>query len=232
VGSELAGKQWGAAIRPTTDQTGHASVRAAPSPDEVREQVDRILRSPALRASPRRRAFLRYVVEETLAGRAAALKGTAVAQAVFGRDDTFDQQADPVVRIEARRLRRDLDGYYIDAGSIDPLRITIPKGGYVPHFEWWQNAGLPPARQPEAAAFEPPPAVTPAPVADAPAVSGGRSRGYLRGMPAWAALLAVVLFAAAAVGLWLRFDRVPPGDEALGPSVIVLPFEPLGSTDD
>ena len=54
--------------------------------------------------------------------------------AVFGRGETFDPQSDPVVRLEARRLRRDLDSYYVDAGARDPVRITIPEGRLRPAF--------------------------------------------------------------------------------------------------
>ena len=79
-----------------------------PSVGDVHAQLERILGSPAVRLSPRRRALLRYLVEETLAGRGDLLKGFSVALAVFGRDESFDPQADPVVRFEARRLRRDL----------------------------------------------------------------------------------------------------------------------------
>jgi TolB-like protein len=107
-----------------------------PSPAECRQQMERILANPTLQASARRRALFRYLVEEALAGRGAGLKGYSIALAVFGRDDNFDPQSDPVVRLEARRLRRDLDGYYAGPGGRDGLRISIPKGGYVPHFEW------------------------------------------------------------------------------------------------
>ena len=77
-------------------------------------------------------------MDETLAGRSDGLKGYSLGLAVFGRGETFDAQSDPVVRLEARRLRRDLDTYYVDAGARDPVRITIPKGHYVPHFAWHQ----------------------------------------------------------------------------------------------
>ena len=112
-----------------------ASAGAQPSPDEVRAQMRRILADPTLQAGPARRELLRFVVEETLAGHADRLKGFTIALAVFGRTDDFDPQTDPVVRVEARRLRRDLDSYYVTAGKGDPLVISIPKGGYVPHFE-------------------------------------------------------------------------------------------------
>ena len=105
-----------------------------PSPDEVRAQLARILGSPEFVVPERSRGFLRYVVEETLAGRAERLKGYTIAVEVFERDASFDAQADPVVRIEAGRLRRALERYYLVAGQADPVLIEIPKGGYVPVF--------------------------------------------------------------------------------------------------
>ncbi len=175
--------------------------------------------------------MLRFVVEETLAGRGNRLKGFALAIAVFGRDETFNSQSDPVVRFEARRLRRDLDSYYMNAGRGDPVRITIPKGGYSPHFELQPHADPSHDQQSEAAPPEPPPPA-PALAADAPAVAGKPSRGHVGGIRARAPLVAVALFALAAVGAWLWFGRAPPLQEARGPSIIVLPFERLGSSDD
>ena len=70
------------------------------------------------------------MVEELLAGRADRLKGYTIATDVFGRDESFDPQTDPVVRLEARRLRRALEHCYLTAGRDDPIRIEIPKGGY------------------------------------------------------------------------------------------------------
>jgi adenylate cyclase len=104
-------------------------------PNAIRLQLDRILSSPEFRATKRNHAFLRYVVEETLAGRARFIKGYNVAQSVFNRDASFDPQLDPVVRIEASSLRRGLERYYLTAGREDPIRIELPKGGYVPIFD-------------------------------------------------------------------------------------------------
>ena len=112
-----------------------------PSPDDVRAELQRILESRDFTPREQRRKFLRYVVEEALAGRSRSLKGVAIAMSVFDRDETFDQQIDPIVRLEARRLRRDLDSYYATAGRNDPVRISIPKGGYVPLFEKQRSAG-------------------------------------------------------------------------------------------
>jgi hypothetical protein len=112
-----------------------------PAAEDIRAQLERIIASAAFRPSPRRVALLRFVVEETLQGRANRIKGFAVAIAVFERDETFDSQSDPVVRLEARRLRHDIDGYYADEGRHDPIRISIPKGAYVPSFAWQDRAG-------------------------------------------------------------------------------------------
>ena len=85
-------------------------------------------------ASERNRSFLRHVVEETLAGRAERIKAYNIATSVFGRDDRFDPQLDSIVRIEAGRLRRSLERYYLTSGRDDPVRIGVPKGSYVPTF--------------------------------------------------------------------------------------------------
>lgn len=101
---------------------------------QIRRQLDHILASDAFDASARNRMFLRYVVDETLAGRPEYIKGYTVAQQVFQRDASFDPQLDPVVRIEASRLRRSLERYYLTAGKHDRIRVDLPKGGYVPRF--------------------------------------------------------------------------------------------------
>jgi adenylate cyclase len=102
----------------------------------VRAALERLLASPGFDGSARHRRLLGYLVEETLAGRADRLKGLTIAIDVFGRDAaTYDREADPVVRIEAAKLRRRLKSYYLTAGQEDPIRIDLPKGTYVPTFE-------------------------------------------------------------------------------------------------
>jgi hypothetical protein len=102
----------------------------------IRAQLKRVLGASPLQANERRSAFLRYVVDETLAGRAERLKGYNIAVEALGRDETFNPQTDPVVRLEARQLRNDLAHYFLNVGPDDPVRIDIPKGGYVPTFAW------------------------------------------------------------------------------------------------
>ena len=105
-----------------------------PDAEAVQGQLDRILSSPGFLAAPQRSSFLRYVVEETLAGRSSQIKQYTVAVRAFGRDPSFNPQIDNIVRIEARGLRRALRKYYESQGSNDPVCIDIPKGSYVPVF--------------------------------------------------------------------------------------------------
>jgi TolB-like protein len=108
----------------------------------IREQLDRVLKSGPFHQSQRRQRFLEYLVNETLAGRGERLKAYNVALAVFDRPETFDPLVNPVVRIEAARLREKLREYYDTDGQNDPVRIELPKGSYMPHFEFRQAAAL------------------------------------------------------------------------------------------
>ena len=111
-----------------TNLGGHFSSEA------IRTQLNRVLRHAEFHATDKMRDFLRFVVEEMLAGRSRQIKGFTIATEVYGRDADFDAAHDPVVRIQAGRLRRAIERYYLVAGQQDPIRIEIPKGGYVPVF--------------------------------------------------------------------------------------------------
>lgn len=112
----------------------YSSLEGIPTHDEVREQLKRILSSEEFPSPESSRKLLRFVIVETLAGRSRYLKALTIAQEAFDRGANFDAQSDPVVRIAAGRLRRDLERYYLVAGASDRVIITIPKGGYIPSF--------------------------------------------------------------------------------------------------
>ena len=105
------------------------------------EALNRILSSGHFRASERNKQFLKFVVEETVAGRASRIKAFTVAVDVFGRDSSFDASVDPIVRIAAGHLRRSLEEYYAGYGKHDPVRIVLPLGTYAPVF--MKQEGLP-----------------------------------------------------------------------------------------
>lgn len=103
-------------------------------------QLNRILASKAFRQADRLKRFLTFIVEETLAGRSERLKEFVVGVEVFGKDTSFDPGNDPIVRVQARRLRAQLSRYYHEEGQSDELVIELPKGGYAPLFRAAQKA--------------------------------------------------------------------------------------------
>ncbi len=121
---------------PAPASTEREAEADAPPPAVTLEELERLLASRDFDGTPRSRAFLRFVVEETLGGRQDGLTQSAVATRVFGRRQDFDPTIDPIVRIQAGRLRRSLERYYLMGGAGDPVRIELPRGGYVPVTRW------------------------------------------------------------------------------------------------
>jgi len=102
--------------------------------DKVKVQLNKILDSNTFRESSNLIRFLEFVVVETLEGRGAQLKQYTIAVQAFDRSTTFDSQKDPIVRIQAGRLRQLLTNYYKEEGFNDKILIEIPKGTYIPEF--------------------------------------------------------------------------------------------------
>src|SRR5262245_38591359 len=109
----------------------------------VERQVDAVVSSELFRNSSQLCRFLRHVVERTLTGNTAALKENSLGIDVFDRGIRYDPRTDPVVRVEARRLRAKLERYYAGDGAGAPVTIRIPKGSYVPVFEHGARAVTP-----------------------------------------------------------------------------------------
>jgi adenylate cyclase len=194
-----------------------------PTHDEVRVFLRKLLASDDFSASERNRRFLSYVVEETLSGRGSRIKAYNVALAAFDRGKDFDPLADPIVRIEAGRLRRSLEHYYLTAGRSDWIRIDIPKGSYVAAFsrvepdhemnaDDWVGPEAPDMPK------SPPTATRPVPTLR---VLGRRAQALV-------AVLTVAIGILIAIQLIWSFGRA---EDALprGPKVIVYPFEEVSN---
>jgi hypothetical protein len=117
---------------------------------EIQEQLGRLVSSPLFRSSRHYPKLLRYVVEQTLEGRAAQIKERALGIAVFSRDPDYDTNLDPVVRTSACEVRKRIAQYYHEPGHEGELRIDLPSGSYVPEFHFAPDA--PVAVEPVAAA--------------------------------------------------------------------------------
>jgi adenylate cyclase len=107
-----------------------------PSASEVHAALERILASRCFQQAGRASDFLRFVVEQTLAGGGQRLKGYTIGVEVFGRPADFDAQSDALVRVEAGRLRRRLVEYYASDGIGDPVRIELPRGTYAVEYHF------------------------------------------------------------------------------------------------
>ena len=182
-----------------------------PCPEDVRAQLERIVTSREFPTAGRGAAFLTYIVEEVLAGRTDRIKGYAIALEVFRRDQHFTQE-DPVVRIEAGRLRRALERYYLVAGQNDPVRIDVPKGGYIPVFSWMNTPS-----------FDAMPS-TNEEIATDGAKEPTRPAGRL-----WLAAVAAAVVAVTGLGGWVWTNLA--GNEAFPdePTLVVAPFANLGT---
>ena len=112
-----------------------APAPSAPGPEEIRAQLERVLASRLFARSNRLCRFLRFSVEESLAGKAGRLKEQIIGMEVFDRRSDYDPRIDPIVRVEARRLRAKLKAYYTSPGRADSIMIGLPKGAYLPFFK-------------------------------------------------------------------------------------------------
>jgi Tol biopolymer transport system component len=104
----------------------------SPLPDDVRAELESILASAVFIRSPRLSSFLRFIVERTLDGDGSSLKEQVIASELYGKGADYDP-SDPIVRIDARRLRDRLREYYASVPG-DSIVIAVPKGAYTPTF--------------------------------------------------------------------------------------------------
>jgi TolB-like protein len=179
----------------------------APTSDQVRGQLDRLLASSVFANAGRMSRFLRFVTERALAGDGERLKEYVIGLEVFDRDAGYDPRIDAIVRVEAARLRTKLAEYYAGDGRGDAVVLTLPKGGYVPVMQLQGRAAAAPNGAAALAHVE----------LQAPGVTAAarhRLRGWLFGGTIAAA-------ATLAVAAWAPWSATPAQ-----PRVAVLPFEP------
>jgi serine/threonine-protein kinase len=109
-------------------------IDASLSTRSVEDHLQRILASKEFASSARMSRFLRFAVERALSGQSEQLKEYVLGVEVFDRKPSYDPRVDPIVRVEARRLRSKLESYYAGEGAADELIIEFRKGTYAPVF--------------------------------------------------------------------------------------------------
>lgn len=100
-----------------------------------RAELQAVLQSRLFSRSPTLTHLLSYLCEKTFAGESAQIKEYSVGLDVFDRRDSFDQDTDSIVRVQANRLRKRLSEYYASEGASHLVHITIPVGQYIPAFK-------------------------------------------------------------------------------------------------
>jgi len=181
-------------------------------PDHSRAELalKNVLGSQTFSDMPRLKRFLEYVVTETIAGRGDRLKGVVIACDVFDKTDPDEAQSTTIVRVEAGRLRRRLNDYYQQEGRNEPLRIRIPKGGYVAVFEEVAEDSVP----------------------------SGKTEKSRHWFTVRNSALALVIFISL-IAIWSRYTSDPEGQAAIPatapvvskPIIAVLPFRNMVSND-
>ena len=119
---------------PEASRSGRSASPPVPAAESFRAQLQKILASPRFARSECSSRMLRFLVEKTLQGEADEIKEYVLGVEVLGRGDSFDPQLDPIARVEAGRLRKKLDEYFLLEGRNDPIVIELPKGRHVPAF--------------------------------------------------------------------------------------------------
>lgn len=155
----------------------------------IQEQLERLLGNSYFSHSRRFPSFLRFVVEQTLAGQTDLLKERTLGVEIFGRDANYDTASDPIVRVTAAEIRKRIAQYYQEPGHETEMRLSLPSGSYVPQFHW-PNLAAPNEEAPSLEVLAP----TRDEEGDGPARASSKRR-LLRA----AALLAAALVGAAAV---------------------------------
>jgi adenylate cyclase len=179
----------------------------APTPEQTRAQLERILASAGFATADRLSRFLRYVVERSLAGEAGQLKEYVIGVEVFDRDERYDPRLDSIVRVEAGRLRTKLDEYYNGPGRADVVVIHLRRGSYAPVFEVRQNLSR------DESIVAPPPT----------RLAASRSRWRL-GLGLVAATVGIAAVLAWRAGIWATAER-PTSNQ----TIAVLPFATYSS---
>ncbi|MBV8902093.1 MAG: hypothetical protein JOZ22_00530, partial [Acidobacteriia bacterium] len=184
---------------------------AETSPEQIRVELQKILSSQAFRSAHAQQAFLRYVVDEAMAGRAHQIKECIIGMEAFDRGSSFDPRLDPIVRTQAAKLRARLARYYETEGVEDPLRIEFRKGSYAPLFRKVTATAASP--EPESAVIA---SELPRVAAVSPAAIPQKAR------PRWRWKSVAVLVALALTGSVLRFANLGKGssDEFLNKGLV------------
>jgi len=103
--------------------------------DDPRWQLaQRIAGSTSFSKSALLSKFLLYVCDRALNGKTDEISEYQIGIHVFARRPGYSPGEDNIVRNYARQLRQRLDHYFEEEGKSESLRLSMPRGKYVPVF--------------------------------------------------------------------------------------------------
>jgi beta-glucanase (GH16 family) len=106
-----------------------------PTREEEQQELSRLLALPEIARSTNLVRLLSFICEKYFEGKTDEIRESAIAvQALGRRKEGFDSQADPIVRVTARTLRKRLEAYYGHEGRGHAVHLVLPTGQYVPRF--------------------------------------------------------------------------------------------------
>jgi adenylate cyclase len=140
---------------PISAREARPAAQVVPTAESVQQQLHRIVRSGIFSRSKELCRFLQFAVEQKLRNRSVRLKEYLIGVTVFERGEAFNPGTDPIVRVQARRLRSKLSLYYETEGLADSVVIELPCGGYVPVFRFQTAAAPEPVRMPGMPDYKP-----------------------------------------------------------------------------
>ncbi|PWU05742.1 MAG: hypothetical protein C5B51_13880 [Terriglobia bacterium] len=214
-------------------------ITGEPSAEAVSQALEKILGSQQFHNAESQKAFLRYVVNESLAGRGDQLKEYAIGVEVFQRKESYDPRYDNTVRLKAQKLRWSLARYYETEGKDDQVSITFRPRCYQPLFSWRPPEIL---EEPESAPFDTPASRDVIPISseertessvapkDAP-LTGSSQRVWRKPWILWP-LAGVVLLGSVAIGNLAGSKHWPVHAERKINSIAVLPLRTLGGESE
>ncbi|HUA96711.1 MAG TPA: hypothetical protein VMA34_00130 [Terracidiphilus sp.] len=98
------------------------------------QHLKEIVEGPAFKGSHRSAQFLRYIVEQSVAGKFDLLKERMIGVELFGRSPSYDTGEDAIVRVTASDVRKRLLQHYGRNGTSCDFRLNLPSGSYIPEI--------------------------------------------------------------------------------------------------
>jgi hypothetical protein len=214
-------------MRPTTHNGARTTEIARIVETDVtalRQHLKEVIDGNAFKGSHRSGQFLKYIVEQAIAGHFDSLKERFIGVELFGRSPSYDTGEDAIVRVTASDVRKRLLQHYGASAPASEFRISLPAGSYIPeitqdahHAEKASGAG--PIAEARVSSPEIPTTIPPV-LPASPAVPPP-AKATSRGSNKW--ILLAVLFAGLNIALWGIFGRLSPRTGALTKSVVPWP---------